>query len=306
MDAVVVEGLTKNYGQTVALTNLSFTVGKGELFGIIGPDGAGKSTLFRLLATLLLPDSGSGSIDGYHLVNQYREIRKRVGYMPGRFSLYPDMSVEENLHFIAAVFDTTPSVNARLMADIYGQLEPFRDRRAGALSGGMKQKLALCCALIHRPSLVLLDEPTTGVDPVSRKEFWTILRSLKQEGITILVSTPYMDEALQCERIALMQEGAFLEIDTPQNMIASFPETLWAVKASNMSMLLRDIRSHGKVKSCQAFGQVHHVILDSGFSEAQFRQYLMERGHSQLEMHTQLPGIEDCFMYRANTTRYGQ
>ncbi len=306
MDGIVVEGLTKSFGETEAVKALTFSVSKGELFGIIGPDGAGKSTLFRLLATLLLPGSGSASIDGFHLVSQYKEIRKQVGYMPGKFSLYQDLSVEENLHFFAAVFDTTPSENGWLIADIYRQLEPFRHRRAGALSGGMKQKLALCCALIHKPSLLLLDEPTTGVDPVSRKEFWAILRNLKQAGITILVSTPYMDEALLCERIALMQEGAFLQIGTPAQMIASYPETLWAVKASNMSLLLRDIRTHSKVKSCHAFGQVHHVTLDSDLSETHFRQYLLERGHSHLEMQTVLPGIEDCFMYAANTKIYGK
>ncbi len=305
MYAVVAEGLTKSFGSVEAVKSLSFSVGKGELFGMIGPDGAGKSTLFRLLATLLLPNSGRATIDGFNLVDQYKEIRKRVGYMPGKFSLYQDMSVEENLHFFAAVFGTTPSENAVLIDDIYRQLEPFKNRRAGALSGGMKQKLALCCALIHRPSLLLLDEPTTGVDPVSRKEFWTILRNLKQEGITMLVSTPYMDEALLCDRIALIQEGSFLQIDTPTGMVVSYPETLWAVKARNMSGLLNDIRSHPGVKSCHAFGDVHHVSIRSDLSEALLRQYLIEKGHEGLELLPIAPGIEDCYMYLANRPAYG-
>ena len=214
-NAIETNGLTKHYGALTALDSVTFEVARGELFGLIGPDGAGKTTLFRLLTTLINPDGGTASVDGCDIVREYREIRRRVGYMPGRFSLYPDLSVEENLDFFAALFGVDAAANRDLIAPIYRQIEPFRTRRAGKLSGGMKQKLALCCALIHRPSVLLLDEPTTGVDAVSRNEFWDMLSELKSKGISMLVSTPYMDEARRCDRIALCNEGKILGIDTP-------------------------------------------------------------------------------------------
>jgi len=238
MTAVSVENITKRYGKTVALDGVSFEVEKGELFGIIGPDGAGKTTLFRIIATLILADSGTASVDGFDVVRDYKELRKRIGYMPGRFSLYQDLTVEENLSFFAAVFGTTIRENYHLVEGIYKLLEPFRKRRAGKLSGGMKQKLALCCALIHKPDILYLDEPTTGVDPVSRKEFWEMLGKLQQEGITIVVSTPYMDEANLCDRIALIKGGRFLQIDTPQNIRQGFSAPLWAVRSEKMHRLL--------------------------------------------------------------------
>lgn len=208
MDAIEVYGLTKRYGGVTALDGVSLRVSRGELFGLIGPDGAGKTTLFRLLTTLLLPDSGRATVDGLDIVTNYRAIRSRVGYMPGRFSLYPDLSVEENLAFFAALFGVGVRDNYELIAPIYRQIEPFRTRRAGKLSGGMKQKLALCCALIHRPSVLFLDEPTTGVDPVSRSEFWDMLAELKSGGISMLVSTPYMDEARRCDRVRFAIRGS--------------------------------------------------------------------------------------------------
>ncbi len=222
MKPLIVQDVVKTYGakadKVTALQGISFEVERGELFGLIGPDGAGKTSLIRIIATLLLPDSGTAQLDGFDTVKDYKEIRKRVGYMPGKFSLYPDLTVEENINFFATIFNTTLKENYDLVKDIYSQIEPFKDRRAGKLSGGMKQKLALSCALIHRPSVLLLDEPTTGVDVVSRKEFWDMLKGLKSQGITILVSTPYMDEAGLCDRIALVQNGKVLSLDTPSNI----------------------------------------------------------------------------------------
>ena len=224
MKSVIVKNIVKTYekGKIIALQDISFEVEKGELFGLIGPDGAGKTSLFRVLTTLLLPDGGSASVDGFDVVKNMKDIRKRVGYMPGRFSLYQDLTVEENLNFFATIFNTTIEENYDLIKDIYVQIEPFKTRRAGKLSGGMKQKLALSCALIHKPSVLFLDEPTTGVDAVSRKEFWEMLRKLKEKGITILVSTPYMDEASLCDRVALIQNGHILDIDTPLSIIRKF------------------------------------------------------------------------------------
>src|SRR3954466_11237046 len=242
MSAIKVSDISKSYpdgkAKVTALQGVSFTVSKGELFGIIGPDGAGKTSLFRILTTLLLADGGTATVDGFDVVKDYREIRNRVGYMPGRFSLYQDLTVEENLEFFATIFKTTVRENYDLIKDIYSQIEPFKDRRAGKLSGGMKQKLALSCALIHRPSVLFLDEPTTGVDAVSRKEFWEMLKRLKQQGITILVSTPYMDEAGMCDRVALIQSGSIMSINTPQGVVDEFAHPLMAVKADNMLHLL--------------------------------------------------------------------
>src|SRR5688572_1795683 len=248
MKSVIVNNISKHYGKkkdTVqALKGISFEVDKGELFGIIGPDGAGKTSLFRLLTTLLLPDGGNASVDGFDVVKDFKAIRQRVGYMPGRFSLYQDLTIAEKLEFFATIFNTTIEANYDLIKDIYSQIEPFKDRRAGKLSGGMKQKLALSCALIHKPSVLFLDEPTTGVDAVSRKEFWEMLRSLKQQGITILVSTPYMDEASMCDRVALMQNGEILSVDSPEGVIDAFKQPLVAVKDNNMLQLLNDLQRY--------------------------------------------------------------
>lgn len=225
-NVVSVREIAKSYGNVRALTGISFDISKGEIFGLIGPDGAGKTTLFRILNTLILPDEGVATVDGLDVVEEYKEIRKRVGYMPGRFSLYQDLTVEENLTFFATLFNTTIQENYHLVEDIYTQIEPFKNRRAGKLSGGMKQKLALSCALIHKPTVLFLDEPTTGVDPVSRKEFWEMLKRLKEEGITIVVSTPYMDEIRRCDRIAFINNGEIKGIDTPEQILSRFSDIL--------------------------------------------------------------------------------
>src|ERR1041385_6494928 len=232
-DAVFAERLTKRFEETVALDNVSFTIAPGELFGFIGPDGAGKTTLFRILATLLLPDGGSARVLGSDVVKGLWTLRSQIGYMPGRFSLYPDLSVEENLRFFASVFGTTIEREYKQIAPIYSQLEPFKTRRAAALSGGMKQKLALCCALVHRPQLLFLDEPTTGVDAVSRREFWELLARFRETGLTIVVSTPYMDEADRCDRVALVQRGRVLAIDTPRAITASYGRPLFAIRVAD-------------------------------------------------------------------------
>lgn len=289
--------IRKSYGVVKALENISFEVEKGEIFGIIGPDGAGKTTLFRILTTLILADSGTATVDGCDVVKEYNEIRKHVGYMPGRFSLYQDLTVEENLDVFAKVFNTSIEENYHLIKDIYVQIEPFKKRRAGKLSGGMKQKLALCCALIHKPSVLFLDEPTTGVDPVSRKEFWKMLKRLKNEGITILVSTPYMDEAALCDRIALIQNGQFLKIDTPENIVNQFARELWTVKGVQMSKLLNDLRQYEHIRTCFAFGDTHHITLESNMSTVEnLQDYLQTKGHLQVEIKPTKASIEDCFM----------
>ncbi len=294
---IEVQNLNRTYGKIQALCDISFEVAEGEIFGLIGPDGAGKTTLFRILTTLLLADSGIASVDNCDVVDDFREIRKRVGYMPGKFSLYQDLSVEENLEFFATVFNTTIEENYHLIQDIYVQLEPFKKRKARALSGGMKQKLALCCALIHKPRVLFLDEPTTGVDPVSRKEFWEMLGKLKSGGITILVSTPYMDEAEKCDRIALIQKGSFLNINTPENIIDEFGLPLCAISGQNMFSLLKDLRSFQGISSCFPFGDTHHVTFrDESVSIFGLRSYLEENGHVNLSLKMIRAGIEDCFM----------
>ena len=276
---------------------ISFDVKRGEIFGIIGPDGAGKTTIFRILTTLLLPDRGSASVDGFDVVSEYKSIRNRVGYMPGRFSLYQDLTVEENLNFFATVFNTTIEENYELVKDIYQQIEPFKKRRAGKLSGGMKQKLALSCALIHKPSVLFLDEPTTGVDPVSRKEFWGMLKKLRDQGITILVSTPYMDEASQCDRIALIQNGEFLKIDTPETIVKQYRNKLWAVKSDTMYKLLNDLRANEHTKNCFAFGDKHHVSIDNvQMTISGLKELLEKKGHTNIDIREIEPTIEDCFM----------
>ena len=296
---VEVTDLRKRYGRqgrTLALDGISFTAGEGEIFGVIGPDGAGKSTLFRILASLILPDSGKARLNGHDVVTDYQKIRQIIGYMPERFSLYQDLSVEENLQFFATLFHTTIKENYHLISDIYRQIEPFKKRRAGALSGGMKQKLALSCALIHKPEILILDEPTTGVDPVSRKEFWDMLHRLKEQGIIILVSTAYMDEASQCSRIALMEGGSFIATDTPQGIIDSYSEILWSVKGSRITALLATLRQHPGVKSCFAFGERLHITVSEGLHPEVLRQELVGQGFDDLRIAPITPTIEDCFM----------
>lgn len=326
MADVVLNNILKTYdkGKVRAVNNVSFEVNKGELFGLIGADGAGKTSIFRILTTLLLPDGGTASVNGFDVVKDYKAIRKNVGYMPGKFSLYQDLSVEENLNFFATVFNTTVAENYDLVKEIYVQLEPFKKRRAGKLSGGMKQKLALCCALIHRPTVLFLDEPTTGVDAVSRKEFWEMLKGLKQQGITILVSTPYMDEATQCERIALIQNGSIMSIDTPDTIIKQYPDSLFAVRADNMSRLLNVLRSNNQIKSCFSFGDFHHITFQNGNESsanevikalqgsslfenssdypqvAELIQTLLEANFQDIEIKHITPSIEDCFINLMN------
>lgn len=302
--------LHKNYlpessGQFVGLgrldksgtSNISFSVEPGELFGIIGPDGAGKTTLFRILTTLLLADSGTARVEGHDVVSEFMSIRENIGYMPGRFSLYQDLTVEENLNFFATIFHTTLQANYDLIKDIYQQIEPFKHRKAGQLSGGMKQKLALSCALIHKPKVLFLDEPTTGVDAVSRKEFWDMLGNLKRQGITILVSTPYMDEASLCDRIALIQDGRFLTIDTPSGIVNQFKDTLWAVKGEKTSHLLADLRKNEGISSCFAFGDSLHVTLNPRLLKRDnLLQSLSENHAGAISVEPITPTIEDCFL----------
>ena len=297
---ISVNNISKFYGKLQAVKNLSFEVNKGEIYGIIGPDGAGKTTLFRILTTLMLADSGTAFVNGLDVVKDYKQIRKIIGYMPGKFSLYQDLTVEENLNFFATVFHTTIHENYYLIEDIYRQIEPFKKRRAGKLSGGMKQKLALSCALIHKPKVLFLDEPTTGVDPVSRKEFWQMLMKLKAQGITILVSTPYMDEAILCDRIALILNGEFMQVDTPQNIIGNYPETLWSVQANQMSKLLKELKNNPLVKSAYSFGESIHVTfngelkMENGEWKVKNNNFQLSTFNFQLEKIQ--PTIEDCFM----------
>ena len=291
--AVKVEGVTKSYMVSkkpiMALNQISLEVPPGSLFGLIGPDGAGKTTLFRILTTLLLPDAGNLHIHGLNVVADFKLLRKQMGYMPGKFSLYTDLTVEENLLFFASLFNTTIEANYDLIKDIYEQIAPFKNRRAGQLSGGMKQKLALCCALIHRPTILFLDEPTTGVDAVSRKEFWEMLQRLKNEGITILVSTPYMDEASLCDRVALIQEGRILDIDSPQNIVNRFNKPLYAVQSKDMLGLLKILAADPAVADIYPFGEVHHMVLKNVDSSVQ-----LPEGAS---MRSVQPNIEDLFIY---------
>lgn len=297
MNNVVIQHISKSYGNIPALQDITLDIQPGELFGLIGPDGAGKTSLFRILTTLLLADSGTASVCGLDVVHGYKEIRNRVGYMPGRFSLYQDLTVEENLNFFATVFNTTVEENYDLVRDIYVQIEPFKKRKAGKLSGGMKQKLALSCALIHRPEVLFLDEPTTGVDPVSRVEFWDMLDRLKKEGITILVSTPYMDEASRCDRIALMRSGQCLLVNTPDGVRSTFSRPLFAVRASSMYKLLIDLRAYPGTYSCYAFGDAHHLALkDTSGDISGLKQFIRDKGYPDLQIERIAPSVEDCFM----------
>jgi len=298
--SIQANGLTKWYGKEkiVAVDNVSFEVNPGEIFGLIGADGAGKTSIFRMLTTLLLPDGGRATVNGFDVVKEYKQIRSCVGYMPGKFSLYQDLSVEENLIFFATVFNTTIEENYHLVKDIYVQIEPFKTRRAGKLSGGMKQKLALCCALIHKPAVLFLDEPTTGVDPVSRKEFWEMLKRLKQQGITILVATPYMDEANQCDRIALIQSGKILSINSPKSISDSFAHPILKVKANKMSVVIRSLSSLDGVISSSGFGEFAHLVVEKSDDEMIDRvtNHLRQLGLEEIEVKPSRPTIEDVFI----------
>lgn len=292
MSAILIQNISKTYPgkvPVIALQDISIQVNKGELFGLIGPDGAGKTTLFRILTTLLVADKGDAFVEGLDVKKNFLQIREKIGYMPGKFSLYQDLSIEENLSFFARVFNTTVEKNYDLIKDIYVQIEPFRKRRASKLSGGMKQKLALCCALIHKPTVLFLDEPTTGVDPVSRKEFWDMLARLKEQGITIMVSTPYMDEASLCDKIALIQAGEILSVNTPKQITDEYPFKLYSVRSKNNYKLLQHLRNQKEINSCYIFGEHLHVT---------FKKEMIKI--DEVEIKEIEPGIEDCFIYLMN------
>ncbi|MFO7617631.1 MAG: ABC transporter ATP-binding protein [Bacteroidales bacterium] len=295
--------IRRSYDGEIALSNISFEAGRGEIFGLIGPDGAGKTTLFRILSTLILPDSGSARVLGLDVIRDYAAIRKSIGYMPGRFSLYQDLTVEENLRFYASVFGVQIAVNYDLIREIYSSLEPFRNRRAGKLSGGMKQKLALACALVHRPGLLILDEPTTGVDAVSRKEFWDHLAKLKSEGMTILVSTPYMDEAQRCDRLALIQKGEFLDVGSPAQIRRGFVGELYSLQCSDRYKALRLLREYDSIGSVHAFGQSLHFTLKTGGTPSGLEQNLVGNHIGDIRITLVEPGVEDCFMQKMSNDR---
>lgn len=300
--SIILKNISKSYGKIKALDHVSFDVKQGELFGLIGPDGAGKTTLFRILTTLLIQGEGLATVAGYDVIKDYKSIRNHVGYMPGRFSLYQDLTVEENLDFFATIFDTTIEKNYDLIKDIYVQIEPFKDRRAGKLSGGMKQKLALCCALIHKPKVLFLDEPTTGVDPVSRKEFWEMLKRLQKKDITILVSTPYMDEAELCDRIALITDGQILQIDTPKEIISTFPKKIYKVNTLETYKLIQDLELFPNTHSAYPFGEyIHFTSTLPNFEPKDLFSFLEKNQHTNIEVFETSPTIEDTFMELSNT-----
>lgn len=295
--SISVKNISKSFKTVNAVNDVSFEVKEGELFGLIGPDGAGKTTIFRILTTLLFADKGTATVAGFDVIEDYKEIRNNVGYMPGKFSLYQDLTVEENLNFFATIFGTTIEENYDLIKDIYVQIEPFKKRRAGKLSGGMKQKLALSCALIHKPKVLFLDEPTTGVDPVSRKEFWEMLKRLQQKGITILVSTPYMDEAALCDRIALIQDGKILQIDTPQAIIKHFPKAIYDVKSDNIYKLLLALKEYKHSYSVYPFGEfVHYTDKRDAVDTEALTLFLKDKGLNNIIIQPTETTIEDTFM----------
>ena len=294
--SIQIEDISKSYGTVKAVNDVSFNVAKGELFGLIGPDGAGKTTLFKMLTSLLIPDSGQAFVEGFHTVNDYKKIRSIIGYMPGKFSLYQDLSVEENLNFFATIFGTTIQENYHLIEEIYVQIEPFRKRRAGKLSGGMKQKLALCCALIHEPKVLFLDEPTTGVDAVSRVEFWEMLGRLKDKGITTLVSTPYMDEANLCERIALIQNGNILRINTPVEIIEDYGKPIFAVRTNDFYRLLTELRGQPFTERVEPFGEFLHLSTRGKIREGEIKKFIEANNHTEIEIKKINATIEDVFL----------
>ena len=294
--AIDIRGITKRYRQLTALDRVTFSVPEGTLFGLIGPDGAGKTSLYRILTTLLAPDEGTATVAGRDVAKDFRQLRSEIGYMPERFSLYPDLTVSENLHFFASLFGVEVKDNFALIAPIFGQLKKFPDRRAGALSGGMKQKLALSCALIHRPRVLLLDEPTTGVDAISRSEFWDMLAGLKEKGITILVSTSYMDEAERCERIALINRGRILDVNTPEKLKERMEGNLYSASSETMYPLLEALRSLPDVKDCYTFGATLHVVTREGFSPEAAICKLREKGLENVRIEPAEGNIEDLFI----------
>lgn len=294
--AIKISALNKTFQDVKALDSIDLQVEQGELYGLIGPDGAGKTTLIRILTSLLKPDNGEISVLSLDPVKDYQAIRNKIGYMPGRFSLYQDLTIEENLSLFASIFGTTIEANYHLIEDIYNQIEPFKKRRAGQLSGGMKQKLALCCAMIHKPELLLLDEPTTGVDPVSRKEFWEMLKKLNQDGLTMLVSTPYMDEANMCETIGLIQEGKIMATDTPGQIIKRFTKPLFSIKGEQKFKIMKTLESYDNFDSVYSFGsELHYTDQQKVPDIRQLQHFLIQNGH-----HVQIKpieaGIEDTFI----------
>lgn len=304
MGVIEVAEVSKRYGSCRALDRISLDIQAGEIYGLIGPDGAGKTTLFRILVTLLLPDSGRACVEGLDVMKDFMAIRRRIGYMPGRFSLYQDLTVAENLDFFATMFGTTVAENYENIREIYAQIEPFRDRRAGKLSGGMKQKLALCCALVHRPSVLFLDEPTTGVDAVSRKDFWNMLYRIREAGVTILVSTPYMDEASLCDRISLIQKGHIIETGTPAAIVAQYPHRLFGVSGKPAYPLLKFLRQYPGLLRCFSFGSEHHVAVEPGtIAPAELQARIQEAGFGEVNVREIEPNIEDCFMELAKEER---
>lgn len=302
---IIAENIEKSFGETIALNNVSLSVNDSELFGLIGPDGAGKTSLFRIVTTLLLPEKGRMTVMGKNTHTDYKELRKHIGYMPGRFSLYHDLTVEENLKFYATVFDTTVKENYHLIQDIYSHIEPFRKRPAGKLSGGMKQKLALCCALIHAPRLIVLDEPTTGVDAVSRAEFWEMLKKLRNEGITVLVSTPYMDEAILCDRVGLIQNGELLGIDEPENIISGHKKDIYAVSATEKFRLIKFLKAHAGIESVNPFGDSIHITFSNNLFDKKLLHLLMSEGHNDADIQKIDPGIEDVFLHLMTEMKNG-
>lgn len=295
--SIKISNISKSFEELIALKDISFNVEKAELFGLIGSDGAGKTTLIRILTTLLFPNTGNANVEDLDIVKDFKKIRSIIGYMPGKFSLYQDLTVEENLNFFATVFGTTIEKNYDLIKDIYSHIEPFKKRKAGDLSGGMKQKLALSCALIHKPKVLFLDEPTTGVDAVSRKEFWEMLKNLQKKGITILVSTPYMDEASLCDRVALMQKGEILSINTPENITKQFSKTLFSIKTDDKYQLINDLRNYEYQNSVNAFGQfIHYTDKDDARKIDDIKKYLKDKKHTNIELKIIKANIEDCFI----------
>ncbi len=288
--------LSKSYREVRALNNVSLKIPEQCLFGLIGPDGAGKTTLLRIITTLLLPDTGSVRIKGMDVVKNYKKIRKFTGYMPGRFSLYQDLTVEENLDFYATIFGTTIQENYHLISNVYSHIEPFKKRLTRNLSGGMKQKLALSCALIHNPEILVLDEPTTGVDAVSRDEFWDILRNLRNKGMTIIVSTPYMNEAGLCDYVAFMHNGMLMETDIPDRIVGRFNKSLLAIRSDNINKLVNDLRSYSQDSSAYLFGQETHYYREKKYSRTGIKNYLEEKGHTNIKISEIKANIEDCFI----------
>ena len=296
MNCIELNNINKSFGTIKALADINLNIKKSEFFGLIGPDGAGKTTLIRIITTLLIPDNGKVFINGISAFKNFKQMRKIIGYMPGKFSLYQDLSVEENLQFFATVFGTTIHENYHLIEDIYVRLEPFKNRRAGALSGGMKQKLALCCALIHKPEFLILDEPTTGVDAVSRQEFWEMLNRLKKEGITIVVSTPYMNEANQCDRVALIQKGKILQTDTPENIVASYSKKLYSLKSDKLYESYKLLEKFDKLSAVHLFGQELHLSTNNNQDTTKIVREFLDKHKIEVKISEINPIIEDCFM----------